>query len=254
MAVVETDLDQRGVLTITLADEERRNALSAQLVGELVEAFQAADRDPAVRVVVLTNRGKVFCAGANLSERSGEVGAKAIGSPIDLFGHVRRSPKPYVGRIAGHCVAGGIGLAASLDISVAIDQVTFGFTEVRLGLTPAMISVVCLPKMRPAEARAAFLRGNRFDATEAARLGLVNAAVPAEVDSVVADLLLGGPGAIAASKQLLAEVPGMPIDDAFAWTSELSGRLFASEEGREGMTAYLEKRSPSWADPDADPT
>jgi methylglutaconyl-CoA hydratase len=259
MAVVETDLDQRGVLTVTLADEERRNALSAQLVGELVEAFQAADRDPSVRVVVLTNRGRVFCAGANLSERSGDVGAKAIGSPVDLFGHVRRSPKPYVGRIAGHCVAGGIGLAASLDISVAIDDVTFGFTEVRLGLTPAMISVVCLPKMRPAEAREAFLRGNRFPAGEAARLGLVNTAVPAdqleaEVDAVVADLLLGGPEAIVASKQLLAQVPGMPIDEAFAWTSELSGRLFASEEGREGMTAYLEKRSPSWADPGAGPS
>jgi methylglutaconyl-CoA hydratase len=169
---------------------------------------------------------------------------------------VRRSPKPYIGRIAGHCVAGGIGLAASLDISVAVDDAKFGFTEVRLGLTPAMISVVCLPKMRPAEARAAFLRGNRFSAAEAARLGLINAAVPAdeldaEVDAIVADLLLGGPEALAASKQLLSEVPGMPVDEAFGWTAELSGRLFTSAEGREGMTAYLEKRPPSWAPPEA---
>jgi methylglutaconyl-CoA hydratase len=115
-----------------------------------------------------------------------------------------------------------------------------------------MISVVCLPKMRPAEARAAFLRGNRFPAAEAARLGLINAAVPAgqldaEVDAVVADLLLGGPQAMAACKQLLAEVPGMPVEEAFAWTAELSSRLFAGDEGREGMAAYLEKRRPAWA-------
>jgi methylglutaconyl-CoA hydratase len=251
MAVVETDL-AGGVLTITLADEERRNALGAQLVNELVAAFQDADRDPGVRVVVLTNRGTVFCAGANLSDRAGAVGTAAIASPVDLFGHIRRSPKPYVGRLAGHCVAGGMGLAAALDISVAVEDAKFGFTEVRLGLAPAMIAVVCLPKMRPAEARAAFLRGGRFSGAEAARLGLINAAVPAdrldaEVGAVVDDLLLGGPEAIAACKQLLAQVPGMAVDDAFGWTSELSARLFTGAEGREGMAAYLEKRPPSWA-------
>jgi methylglutaconyl-CoA hydratase len=251
MPLVETEL-VGGVLTVTLADEEHRNALGAQLVGELVEAFKDADADAAVRIVVLTNRGRVFCAGANLSDRAGAVGTAAIASPVDLFGHIRRSPKPYVGRIAGHCVAGGMGLAAALDISVALDDAKFGFTEVRLGLAPAMISVVCLPKMRPADARAAFLRGGRFPGTEAARLGLVNAAVPAErldaeVDAVVADLLLGGPEAIAACKQLLDRVPGMPVDDAFGWTSELSAGLFTGAEGREGMTAYLEKRRPSWA-------
>lgn len=251
MAVVETDLEG-GVLTITLADAANRNALGSQLVAELMDACDAADADPAVRVVVLTNRGTTFCAGANLAERSSDGGAPAtVRSPEDLFGRYHRSPKPYVGRIAGHCVAGGMGLAAAMDISIAVEDVKMGFTEVHIGVAPAVISVVCLPKLRPADASAAFLRGYRFPASEAARMGLIAAAVPAdrlddEVGAVVADLLAGSPAAIAAAKQLLDRVPGMPVEEAFAWTGELSARLFASEEAREGMTAYLEKRPASW--------
>ena len=119
--------------------------------------------------------------------------------------------------------------------------------------------MVCLPKLRPADARAAFLRGTRFPATEAARMGLINAAVPTgrlddEVAAVVDDLLAGGPGALAASKRLLAEVPGMPVDEAFSWTGALSAELFASDEARAGMRAYLEKRPAPWvaAVPDGD--
>jgi methylglutaconyl-CoA hydratase len=253
MAVVETELSG-GVLTVTLADEANRNALGARLVGELVDALDDADADPAVRVVVLTNRGRVFCAGADLSERASEDAPAAIRSPQELFGRFARSPKPYVGRIAGHCVAGGMGLAAAMDISIAAEDAKFGFTEVRVGVAPAVISVVCLPKLRPADARAAFLRGSRFSAAEAAEIGLVNAAVPAdrldeEVDAVVTDLLAGGPGAIAAAKRLLAEVPGTPVDEAFRWTGELSAQLFATEEAREGMRAFLEKRPAAWTRP-----
>ncbi len=250
MAVVETDR-RDGVLTVTLADEAHRNALGGPLVDELVGALDAADADPDVRVVVLTNRGKVFCAGANLAERSATSAPAAVRSPQELFGRFRRSPKPYVGRIAGHCVAGGMGLAAAMDISIAVEDAMFGFTEVRVGVAPAVVSVVCLPKLRPADARAAFLRGNRFPAAEAARMGLINAAVPAdrlgaEVDAVVTDLLAASPAAIAASKELLDRVPHLPIDEAFDWTSQLSARLFTSEEAREGMTAFLEKRPASW--------
>ena len=252
--VVET-ATAGGVTTITLSDEPRRNSLSVQLMTELVAACEEAERDPAVRVIVLTNRGNTFCAGANLSERSsGDAAGTAGGaapSIMDLFGRFARSPKPYVGRIAGHCVAGGMGLAASMDISIATADAKFGFTEVRIGVAPAVISVVCLPKMRRADAAAAFLRGSRFPASEAARMGLINAAVPAdqldaEVDAVVADLLAGAPGAIAASKRLLAEVPGAPADEAFAWTSELSASLFASDEAQAGMRAFLEKRPAPW--------
>ena len=252
MAAVETDL-ANGVLTVTLADEDNRNALSSRLTTELTEALDDADADPEVRVVVLTNRGRVFCAGADLSERS-LGGSGSPSRPVDptrLFGRFRESPKPYVGRIAGHCVAGGMGLAAAMDISIAIEEAKFGFTEVRIGVAPAIISVVCLPKIRPADAREAFLRGNRFLAPEAARMGLINAAVPVEeldaaVDAVVADLKAGGPEAIAAAKQLMARVPGMPIDEAFRWAGELSASLFRGEEAAEGMRAYLDKRPPSW--------
>jgi methylglutaconyl-CoA hydratase len=257
VSVIETALDARGVLTVTLADEANRNALSARLVGELSDALDAADADPEVRVVVLTNRGRVFCAGADLSERSAGSSAgdddrpAAVRRPEDLFGRFARSPKPYVGRIAGHCVAGGMGLAAAMDISIAADDARFGFTEVRIGVAPAVISVVCLPKLRLADARAAFLRGTRFAAADAARMGLINAAVPAdrlddEVAAAVDDLLAGGPSALAASKRLLADVPGMPVDEAFAWTGALSAELFAGDEARAGMRAYLEKRPAPW--------
>lgn len=255
MGVVDTEL-RGGVLTVTLADEANRNALSSALVGELTAALDEAEASPDVRVVVLTNRGSVFCAGASLSERSSNSTATpaAVRSPQDLFGRFARSAKPYVGRIAGHCVAGGMGLAAAMDISVAIDDAKFGFTEVRVGVAPAVISVVCLPKLRPADARSAFLRGNRFSAAEAARIGLINAAVPAaqldaEIDAIVTDLLAGSPAALAASKRLLREVPGTPVDDAFRWTGELSAQLFATDDAREGMTAFLEKRPAAWVPP-----
>lgn len=244
---------RHGVRTVTLADDEHRNALGAQLVGELVEALDAAEADDAVRVIVVTNEGRTFCAGANLAERSSSTtdAPAAVRNPFELFGRFARSPKPYVGRIAGHCVAGGMGLAAAMDVSVAADDATFGFTEVRIGVAPAVISVVCLPKLQPADARAAFLRGNRFSAAEAVRIGLINSAVPRDqldgaVASVVDDLLAGSPAAIAASKRLLAEVPAMPVDEAFAWTAQLSAHLFTTDDAREGMAAFLEKRPAAW--------
>ena len=302
MSVVESSLDG-GVLTVTLADEANRNALSGRLVTELTEALDRADADPEVRVVVLTNRGSVFCAGADLRERSsrpslgsdrleesgpsatppnpsegpslspssaarqeapsrsatspdplpGSRSQRAFTSPVaDLLGRFRRSPKPYVGRIAGHCVAGGMGLAAAMDISIAPHEAKFGFTEVRLGLAPAMISALCLPKMSPADAASAFLRGNRFPAAEAARMGLITAAVESHqlddaVGAAVADLLAGSPQGLAASKRLLERVPALGFDEALEWASSLSAELFASEEAAEGMAAFLEKRPPRWA-------
>ena len=257
MTLVEVDRSG-GVTTVTLADEANRNALSTALVGELVAALDEADADPDVRVVVLTNRGRVFCAGADLSERSGGKPSHEGPAPtprVDpatLFSRFRSSPKVYVGRIAGHCVAGGMGLAAAMDLTVAVDDATFGFTEVRRGVAPAMISVLCLPKMRPTEAAEAMLLGNRMTGADAVRLGLVNRSVPTDeldavVDSFVADLLAGGPGALAATKQLLTRVPTLPVEDAFAWTAELSAELFRTDEAREGMRAFLEKRPPTWA-------
>jgi methylglutaconyl-CoA hydratase len=242
-----------GVCTVTLDDPERKNALSAQLTSELMDALDAAEADDDVRVIVLTNTGTTFCAGADLSERSGRRADRSHRpvDPADMFARFGRSPKPYVGRINGHCVAGGMGLAAAMDYSVVLETAKMGFTEVRIGVAPAMISVLCLPKMRASDARAAFLRGNRFLAPEAQRMGLINAAVPAdrldaEVADVVADLVKGSPAALAATKQLLAEVPNLTSDDAFAWTAPLSAALFEGEDAKEGMAAFLEKRPAAW--------
>ncbi|HET9089436.1 MAG TPA: enoyl-CoA hydratase-related protein [Acidimicrobiales bacterium] len=244
----------RGVTTLRLVDVERRNALSATMLRELVGAIDAAEADAASRVVVLTNAGNTFCAGADLRERVDGLPTPRLD---ELFTRVARSRLVFVGRIDGHCVAGGVGLAAVLDISIAREDATFGFSEVRLGLAPAIISVVCLAKMRDADARSAMLRGNRFDAREAARMGLVTSAVPAgeldaALDSVVADLLAGEPNALAETKELLRRVPGMVTDDAFRHASEVSARLFASDAAREGMSAFLEKRPARWSNDASD--
>lgn len=247
---IETKRD-RGVYTITLADEDNRNALSRQLISDFIAAIDAAEADESVRVVVVTNRSHVFCAGADLKEQTSDESAAGTDAMADLFGRIIHSPKPFVGRIAGHAVAGGVGLAASFDISIAAADTKFGFTEVRVGVAPAIISVICLPKMPRAEGAAAFLRGNRFPAAEAARLGLINAAVPAaeldgHVNDVVSDLVLGSPEALAATKQLLTRIHVMEFNEALAWAAALSAELFAGPEAAEGMRAYLEKRRPSW--------
>jgi methylglutaconyl-CoA hydratase len=246
----------RGVMTVTLADLANKNALGAELVAGLGDALARANADDAVRVVVITNEGNTFCAGANLKEQSGARPASAQGTArggLDgVLGAIMRSPTPVVGRIAGHVVGGGNGLAAALDVAIAADDVKFGFTEVRLGVIPAIISVVCLPKMRRGEAMEAFLRGNRFSAARAAELGLISRAVPrdgldAAVEEVVEDLRQGGPRALGLAKRLVYEVPAMSEAEAFAYTTKLSGELFRGAEAAEGMRAFLEKRPAAWS-------
>ena len=181
----------RGVMTVTLADIANRNALGAGLLQGLYDAIEAANADASIRAVVVTNEGNTFCAGANLKQQSGAqpVSRPAIGLD-SLFSAIQRSATPVIGRIAGHVMGGGNGLAAAMDIAIAADDVKFGFTEVRLGVIPAIISVVCLPKMRRGEALEAFLRGNRFSAQRAAELGLISRAVPAaELDTAIAEAL-----------------------------------------------------------------
>lgn len=169
----------------------------------------------------------------------------------ELFVRVRGSKKIFIGRIAGHCVAGGVGLAAVTDISVAIDTATFGFSEVRLGVVPAIISVVCMPKMRLADAQQAMLRGQRFSAEEAARMGLITYSVAGDlldrmVNDIVTDLLAGEPDALAATKELMVSAPTLSADEAFLRMSELSERFFRSEQAHEGVTAFFEKRPADW--------
>lgn len=252
MDVVKIEV-ARGVLTATLADVENRNALGGELLEGLRGAIRKANDDDSIRAVVVTNEGSTFCAGANLKQRSGQENEQKGGGGFpDLLQEIQASPTPIIGRIDGHVVGGGNGLASALDISIAREDVKFGFTEVRLGVIPAIISVVCLPKMRQGEAMEAFLRGNRFPASTAAKLGLINRAVPgdrldAAVEEVLADLRKGGPNALGLAKSLVYEVPKKSQAEAFEWTTGLSNRLFAGDEAKEGMKAFLTKRPASWA-------
>jgi len=253
MGEVRAELEG-GVLTVTLADVENRNALGAPVVNGIHDALERANADDAIRAVVLTNEGNTFCAGANLKQQSGaEKGERPKVGLDELLMEIQRSPTPVLGKIRGHVVGGGNGLAAALDIAIASDDVKFGFTEVRLGVAPAIISVVCLPKMRRGEAMEAFLRGNRFSAAKAAEYGLISRAVPAgeldaAIDEVLADLRLGGPTALGHAKRLVYDVPGMEQADAFKWTSELSASLFKGEEAAAGMKAFLKREKPPWAE------
>ncbi len=239
---------EHGTATITLDRPDARNALSAELVESLADHLEEAVGRADVRVVVLTNAGTTFCAGADLKTGAARSPRRSL---VDVLTTILDSPKPVVGRIAGHCMGGGVGLAAACDISVIADDAKVGFTEVRIGVAPAMISVVCLPKMRRADAAELFLSGERITAARAVEVGLLNRAVAPDaldeaVDEVVTKLAAGGPLALAACKRLLREVPDLDRDDAFAMTEVLSAELFASDEAAAGMAAFREKRPAPW--------
>jgi len=245
-----------GVATLTMDQPHNRNALTPALLGGLADGIAAALADEAVGVIMLTHTGPAFCAGADLSsagENKRSRRSKAVGL-ADVLEDIQDAPKPVLARIAGHCVGGGIGLAAACDISIAGTEARFAFTEVRVGVAPAIISVVCLPKIRRADALELFLSGERISAARAAEVGLITRAVPADeldadVAAVVGRLLAGGPSALAAAKRLVYTIPGMERKAAFTRTTELSQSLFASAEAAEGMAAFREKRLPSWAPP-----
>jgi methylglutaconyl-CoA hydratase len=244
-----------GVATLTMDQPHNRNAMTPALLGGLADGMEAAVGDAAVGAIVLTNTGPAFCAGADLSGPDKPRASRRKGLGLaDVLGDILDSPKPVVARIAGHCVGGGIGLAAACDISVADAAAWLAFTEVRIGVAPAIISVVCLPKLRRVDALELFLSGERISAARAAEVGLITRAVPAgdldaEIAAVLAKLLAGGPSALAAAKRLVYTIPGMERKAAFARTTDLSQSLFASAEAAEGMAAFREKRPPSWAPP-----
>lgn len=239
-----------GVATLTLNRPDNRNALSPDLINGLADGFAAATADDEVRVIVLTAVEPAFCAGADLKGTQSDEIAK-VDLP-GLFDLMQLGPKPVVGRISGHCTGGGVGLAAACDISIAADDVQFGFTEVRIGAAPAMISVVVLPKLRRGDAMELFLSGEKISAARAAEVGIINRAVPRDdlddsVAEVTGKLVRGGPEALAASKRLVFDVPAMPDRaTAFAETQKISIERFTSEEAREGMTAFREKRDAGW--------
>ncbi|AZP18606.1 enoyl-CoA hydratase family protein [Streptomyces aquilus] len=234
----------RGVETLTLDSPHNRNALSAALVGELADALTDCAKDGDVRAVVLTHTGTTFSAGADL---------KNPPDPDALVGLLRQivaAPKPVLARVTGHVRAGGLGLLAACDIGAASTAATFAFTEVRIGVAPAVISLPLLPRTDPRALARYYLTGERFDAAEAARIGLLTATgddVDAVLEPVLEGLRKAAPEALAETKRLLTVRVLEAFDRDAADLTALSARLFASAQAREGMTAFLERRDPAWA-------
>ncbi len=242
---------ERAIARIALDSPRNRNALSAALVGELSDALAEAAADDAVRAVELTHTGTTFCAGADLSEA--RQGGMAAGTQrvIAVMRSMIELPKPVVGSIDGHVRAGGLGLIGACDIVLAGPKSTFAFTEARLGLAPAMISLTTLPRMDPRAASRYFLTGETFDAATAARVGLVTEAV-ADIDegtlAVLDALRSASPQGLRETKPLLTTGLLAGFDARAQELAELSARLFGTDEAAEGMAAFLAKRPPAWAD------
>ncbi|WP_034276681.1 enoyl-CoA hydratase family protein [Haloechinothrix halophila] len=243
----------RGVATITLDSPSNRNALSSQLRAELKQHLTSAIDDNAVRVIVLDHTGPVFCAGMDLKEARGSgAGDQGVNEFPQLLTQIMTSPKPVVAKLAGPARAGGVGIVAAADIAVAVEDATFAFSEVRIGVVPAVISIPVLPRLLPRAAHELFLTGEQFTAKRAADIGLINSAVPAdalddEVGRFVKALVAGGPQAVAATKELLrGDVTADDLAKSFNDMLSLSARFFASEEGQEGITAFAQKRKPNW--------
>ncbi|HWO67760.1 MAG TPA: enoyl-CoA hydratase family protein [Umezawaea sp.] len=247
---------RRGIATITLDSPHNRNALSARLRAELTAHLKTATTDDAVRVVVLSHTGTVFCSGMDLKEAGGaNANQQGVNEFPAILEQIWTSPKPVVARLAGPARAGGVGIVAACDIAVAAEHATFAFSEVRIGVVPAVISVTVLPRLLPRAAHELFLTGEAFDAARAKDIGLVNAAVPAdELDAEVrryTDMLaLGAPGALAATKRMLQEPRPSNLGEVFADLLELSAKHFGGPEGQEGIAAFVEKRKPSWVPPE----
>jgi methylglutaconyl-CoA hydratase len=246
-----------AVARVWLNRPEVRNAFDGLMVSELRKVLFDLRTVDAVRAIVLGGRGACFCAGADLhwmkamASFTREENLREAQALADLFFTVYESPKPVVARVHGAALGGGSGLVAACDIPVAALGTQFGFSEVRLGIVPAVISPYVVAKIGESAARELFLTGERFEAVRALEIGLVRAAVPeddldAAVDGRVQELLKAGPRAIAEAKALIREVAWRRVEDVQRYTVERIADLRVSPEGQEGMRAFLEKRKPNW--------
>ena len=236
------------ILRVTLAKPERRNAFDAELIHDLHEAFSDVGD---ARVVLLSGEGDSFCAGADIEwQRSAvnlslEENVEDAMRLFEMMQAVDTCPAPVVARVQGYALGGGSGLVAAVDIAIAAEDAVFGFSEVKLGIVPAVISPFVLPKLGPGAARRYFLTGERFDTETALRIGLVHevaADLDGAVDRVVGELLTSGPEATREAKRLIRLAP--QGED----TAQLAARLRAGSEGQEGLRAFLERRKPAWLD------
>jgi methylglutaconyl-CoA hydratase len=237
---------QGHVLRITLARPERRNAFNAALITELTQAFDDVEDARAVR---LEGEGPSFCAGADVDWQRAAIDLDYDENVEDamrlhaMFEAIDSCPAPVVARVQGHALGGGSGVLACVDIAIAAEDSVFGFSEVRLGIVPAVISPFVLARIGPGAARRYFLTGERFDAATALRIGLVHEVasdLDQAVDRVVGELLEAGPIAVREAKRLLRERPGVP--EVAHWAAERR----TSAEGQDGLRAFLEKRAPGW--------
>ena len=241
----------RAIATVTLDSPDNRNALSARLVGEVSAHLQTAAADGAVRAVVLTHTGTTFCSGADLKESAAEGGpAQGTLRMLAMLRVIVELPKPVIARIDGNVRAGGLGIVGACDVAVAGPTSSFAFTEVRLGLAPAIISLTTLGRMSERAAARYYLTGEKFDAATAAATGLITAAVQdldAEI-AVIADALRAcSPQGLAETKPLTTRATLAAFEQRAEQVQAQSARLFSSDEAREGMTAFLQRRPPSWA-------
>lgn len=259
MATTETILVERAgpVATVTLRRPEIHNAFNDVMLSELIAAFDGLGADDAVRVVIVTGAGKSFCAGADLGwmkrmvTHSYEQNLEDSRRLASCMHRLDTLPKPTIARVHGATIGGGMGLLTACDIAVASERATFGLSEVKLGLAPAVISPFVLRKIGVAKARELFLTGERIDAPAALAAGLVNRVAPEEglgacVDDLVASLLTSGPEAIRACKELIVRVPSLSPAEVMDYTADLIARLRVGAEGQEGMAAFLEKRTAAW--------
>jgi methylglutaconyl-CoA hydratase len=250
-----------GIARVTLTRPEVRNAFNAALIGELRAAFEALAAEPpaGLRGVVLAGEGAAFCAGADVGWMRESIGLSLEANQRDamamaeMFAAIDACPAPVVARVQGAALGGGMGLCAVSDIVLATAGAVFGFTETKLGIIPAVISPFVLAKVGESAARALFPTGERFDARRAADIGLVHevlpdeAALDARLDAVLDELRSAGPSAARAAKALIRDQRGLTADEARSLTVRAIARQRTSEEGQEGLSAFVEKRPPSWS-------
>jgi methylglutaconyl-CoA hydratase len=253
--LVKLETDARGVAWITLARPERKNAFDAQVIAELIASVGQVD--PASRAVVLASEGDTFCAGADLGWMKSMVDYGLEQNIADsralarMFEALDDLPMPLLARVQGAAVGGGAGLVAVADIAVASTEATFGFTELRLGIIPAVVSPYVVRKIGPGHATALFVGSTRFDARRAMEIGLVEAVeTPEDLDPKIAlyldAIVAGGPLAVNAAKRLVREVAGRPAAEVRELTVKRIAELRVSAEGQEGMRAFLERRKARW--------
>jgi methylglutaconyl-CoA hydratase len=254
---LKLETDARGVATLTLAREEKHNAMSAQMIAELTGATAALAADDAVRVVVLTGAGKSFCAGGDLGwmqaqrDMDGPTRSAEAGKLATMLGALNTLPKPLIGRVQGNAFGGGVGMASVCDVAIGVDTLKMGFTETRLGIIPATIGPYVLARMGEGRARRVFMSARLFDAAEAVDLGLLARAVPADaldaaIEDEVVPYLSCAPGAVAAAKQLARDL-GPRIDaQVVDHTIAALANRWETEEAAEGIGAFFDKRKAAW--------